>query len=163
MTELIRNWVLGLTAAAFIASLAMTLTPKGKIRAVVGLATGLMTIVALIAPVMDFDYAAYARHMAASDFVLESKIGEVEYAQERLTSLIIIQRSQAYILDKAESLGLSDLTVVVETMLDENRIPYPYEIWLTGPYTAEVQEILEHFLVGTFGIPTERQHWSLAE
>jgi len=163
MLELIRTWVLGLTAAAFIGALALAVTPKGKTRAAVGLVTGMMTIVVLIAPVIDFDYDAYARHVMEYDFALEARTREVEYSQERLTSWIIIERSETYILDKAEALGLSDLTVRVETMLDEARTPYPYEVWLTGRYTPAQRQTLADFLAAAFGIPAQRQHWSAME
>ena len=163
MTEFIRLWIMGLTGAAFLAAIAMTLTPKGRPRAVVGLVSGLVTVVALIAPVLEFDYMAYARHMSDFQVSLEARSQEWETAQERLTSLIIRERSEAYILDKAESLGLVGLTVEVATAKSGDGWSYPYRVWISGDYSAEQQSALSEFLAGVFGIPAERQDWSGVE
>jgi len=158
--ELIRAWILGLTAAAFLASIAMTLAPKGRPRAVVGLVAGLVTVVALIAPILEFDYAAYARNVDAFEVSREGRNQEWEAVQERLTSRIISERSEAYIWDKAESLGLVGLDVAVETARDPDGWTIPYRVWISGEYSADQRRILSEFLAGTFGIPAERQHWS---
>jgi len=160
MTELVRVWVLGLTGAAFLAAIAMTLTPKGRPRAVVGLVTGMVTIVALIAPILEFDYAAYGRNVGEFEASLEVRAREWEDARERLTSRIISERSEAYILDKAESLGLVGLDVEVATARDESGWLFPDRVWLTGHYSVEQRNALSEFLAGTLGIPAERQYWS---
>ena len=162
MTELIRSWVFGLTAVAFINAIAMSLTPKGKSRAVVGLTCGLVTVVALIAPILEFDYEAFALHMAGPEITLDERVAEMAIEQERLTDLIIRERSEAYILDKANSLDIADLTVRVDTTLSSYGVIYPYEVWLWGTYTNEQRQKLGDFLTGTFGIPAQRQHWSVA-
>jgi len=163
MTELIRAWLMGLTAAALINAVAMSLAPKGKQRAVVGLTCGLVTVIALVAPILDFDYEAYAFHMGEAEPVLERRLEEMEQAQERLTQAIIRERSEAYILDKANFLDIAGLAVAVETAISAYGVVYPYRVWLRGEITEEQRRALEHFLVGTFGIPAERQHWSVTD
>ena len=163
MTELIGNWILGLAAVAFINALAMSLTPKGKSRAIVGLVCGLVTIVALVAPVLEFDYGAYALYMERPEIVLNHQVEEMEMEQERLTNLIIRERSEAYILDKANSLDIASLTIEVDTAQSAYGVIYPYAIWLMGTYTEEQRQKLGDFLAGTFGIPAERQYWSVAD
>jgi len=158
--ELIRIWVLGLTGAAFLAAIAMTLTPKGRPRSVVGLVAGLVTVVALIAPILEFDYAAFAQNVSGFEVSLEARTEEWELQQERLTSLIIRERSEAYILDKAESLGLVGLDIEVATARSPDGWHYPYRVWVSGTYTSSQQRALSEFLAGTFGIPAERQYWS---
>jgi len=160
MTELIRTWIMGLTGAAFLATIATTLTPKGRPRAVVGLVTGLVTIVALIAPIIEFDYAAYASNVAHFEVSLEARNQEWEASQERLTSRIIRERSEAYILDKAESLGLVGLDVEVATGRNADGWLFPDRVWIIGEVSAAQQRALAEFLAGTFGIPAERQYWS---
>ena len=162
MTELIRSWVFGLTGVAFINAIAMTLAPKGKSRAIVGLTCGLVTVVALIAPILDFDYEVYALHVTRLDTTLEERVEEILIGQERLADKIIRERSQAYILDKANSLDIVYLTIEVETAQSSYGVIYPQEIWLSGRYTEEQRQKLGDFLSGTFGIPAERQHWSVA-
>jgi len=160
MTELIRTWILGLTAAAFLTTIAMTLTPKGRPRSVVGLLSGLVTIVALIAPITEFDFGAYASNLENFEIQLEEKRIAMEAEQERLTSLIIREQSEAYIWDKAESLGLGHLAIEVATAQGEGGWMFPYRVWISGEVSLEERLILSDFLAGTFGIPAERQYWS---
>lgn len=160
MTDLIRTWILGLTAVAFLTAIAMTLTPKGRARAVVGLVSGLVTIVALIAPIAEFDFNAYAQNFGGFEAQMETRIEEMEAAQERLTSLLISQRSQAYIWDKAERLGLGHLAVEVATTLGADGWPVPDRVWIVGAVSPGDRQILSEFLTDTFGIPVNRQYWS---
>jgi len=160
MTEFIRNWIMGLTAAAFLTAIAMTLTPKGRVRAVVGLVAGLVTVVALIAPIIEFDYEVYAGNIEGFELSLQTRSEAWEVSQERLTSLIIRERSETYILDKAESLGLVDIEVEVATSRNAAGWIYPQRVWITGNVSASQRSVLSEFLAGTFGIPAERQYWS---
>ena len=160
MTELVRTWVMGLTAAAFLASIAMTLTPRGRPRAVVGLVAGLVTVVALIAPILEFDYVSYAGNREGLALDLEMRNEEWALRQEALTSRIIIERSEAYIWDKAESLGLVGLDIGVAVARDEAGWIRPDRVWISGVYTAAQQSALSEFLAETFGISAERQYWS---
>ena len=162
MAELIRTWIMGLTAAAFLTSIAMTLTPKGRPRAVVSLVAGLVTIVALVAPILEFDYEAYARNLEGFEHTLEARTAEWDAAGEDLTSRIIIERSQAYIWDKAESLGLV-VRIEVATARNEAGWEFPDRVWISGDYTDSQQRALSEFLAEVFGISAERQYWSEAD
>jgi len=163
VTELIRNWVLGITAAAFITAIAMALTPKGRTRAAVALVAGLVTIVVLISPILEFDYAAHGVHLSDFQASLDLRQEEMETASKSLQARIISQRSLAYILDKAESVGLPDLDIRIQTKAGLDGFVVPYSIYLTGAYSEEQRRTLEAYLTGTFGIPIERQIWSVAD
>ena len=163
MTELVRNWVLGLTGTSFLTAIAMALTPKGRVRAMTGLVAGLVTIVALISPVLDFDYLAYTDHLSGFEVSLDLRIDEMQASQERLQARLISERSATYILDKAESVGLVDLDVTVQMNPLADGTFYPYAVFLYGVYTEEQRRTLEAYLSGTFGIPLERQIWSVAD
>lgn len=163
MTELIRNWVLGLTAASFITAIAMSITPKGRTRAATALVAGLVTIVVLVAPILDFDYTAYALHNPDFHISLELHTEEMQTASKSLQARIISERSRTYILDKAESVGLPDLDIRIQTKAGADGFVVPYAIYLTGHYNAEQRRTLEAYLVGTFGIPVKRQIWSVPD
>jgi len=163
MAELIRNWILGLTGAAFLTAIAMSLAPRGRVRAVTGLVAGLVTIVALISPILEFDYTAHVGNTAHFEQSLDLRMQEMEAAQERLQARIISERSAAYIWDKAESVGLVDLYIQVETARHPEGFLYPYKVWLEGVPTEEQRRTVEAYLTEVFGIPVERQIWSVAD
>ena len=160
MTELIRTWIMGLVAASFLSAIALTLCPKGRIRSIVGLTAGLVTVVALVAPILDFDPEAHDLNLERFAFQLDTRIEEIEREQERLRTLIISDRSRTYIWDKAQSIGAYELDIQVETRRSPDGAVYPYGVRLIGSITSEQQEILERYLSDTFGITAERQQWS---
>ena len=60
---LLRTWLLGLTGAALLSSLAVALTPRGAVRGIVGALCGVLMAVALFHPLLDFPYTDYAVHL----------------------------------------------------------------------------------------------------
>ena len=160
MTEFIRTWVLGLAAAGMLGAVAMAVTPKGRTRAVVGLVCALVTIVAFIGPIVSFDYVAHARYLREYELALDMRMDDIDRSQERLTSLIISERTETYILDKAERLDMEDMNVQVEIANRGEGVFYPYAVWLEGTYSDQQKHTLAAYLTEILGIPPERQYWS---
>ena len=105
MMELLRQWLVGVTCAAMIIALADSLTPSGTVRKVGKLVGGLVLLLAVLQPVLTFDYSAMA--IAATDY--QAAFGaydlELEETNLDLMKTIIAERTGAYILDKAEAFG----------------------------------------------------------
>lgn len=160
MTELIRSWIIGLTAVAFLAGIAMAITPRGRVRMVVGFACGLVTIVALLAPILEFDDVAYARHTRQQSFDWQFRLDDLEVSQERLVEHIISEQTATYIWDKATQTGITNLDITVDLARTENGELYPYAVYLNGAFTAQQRTDLTKHISETFGISAENQHWS---
>ena len=64
MTEALRSWIVGIAGAAMVTAVAMTVTPDGRVKKVVSLVCGLMTVVALIRPIVGFDYGSFSGYLA---------------------------------------------------------------------------------------------------
>ena len=159
MGTLIQTWILGLVGASFLGAIALTVCPKGRVRAVVSLLAGLVTLIALVAPVLEFDFEAYAENLSFAEVQLDDRLEEVLREQERLQSLIISEQSRTYIWDKAQSIGLGDMEIHVETRRSPLGETYPYRVRLIGSYTPEQRVQLETYIGHTFGITTDRQGW----
>ena len=99
MMELLRQWLVGVTCAAMIIALADSLTPSGTVRKVGKLVGGLVLLLAVLQPVLTFDYSAMA--IAATDY--QAAFGsyglELEETDLDLMKTIIAERTGAYILD----------------------------------------------------------------
>ena len=74
--------------------------------------------------------------------------------KEELTALIE-SATEAYISDKAKSMGLT-LKVRVTAETDESGMPVPIQVKVTGPWSGELSGWLETEL----GLPAERQVWN---
>ena len=67
----------------------------------------------------------------------------------------IEEKAQAYILDKAELLGL-DVTAQVEAAVDESGVYSLTGVRLSGTYNAELSDWISE----TLGVGAEKQEWS---
>lgn len=160
MTELVRSWVMGITGVSLITGLVMSLTPKGRVRRIASLVCGIAMIATLISPVLSFEYDTYSQLLMDYNYNMDSYTENMEEENERLTRLIIQEDVSAYILDKAESLGLENVTVSVNTELDADGSWYPYEMWIEGDYSEAEMKELGNYIEAEFGIPAGRQYWS---
>ena len=82
-----------------------------------------------------------------------SAIGQALY-QESLTQ-VITEQTEAYILDKAQSL---DITLTVQVWPDENG--KPHRVSLEGIVPEAGREALSEALEAELGIPKEHQIWN---
>ena len=163
MSQLIQTWILGLVAASFLGAIALSVCPKGRVRAVLSLLAGLITLLALIAPILEFDFEAYAQNLAFQEVQLDNRMEEIAREQERLQSLIISEQSRTYIWDKAQSIGLSHMEIHVETRRSSIGEIYPYRVRFIGVFSEEQRMEMTDYVSRTFGISGERQQWETEE
>ena len=160
MIDLIRNWVLSVAAAAFIAGIATAITPPGKLRKVVSLVCGFLTIAVMLGPLRDFNLESYSYYMVEFQNKTDAYGVNLENENERLVTAIIEEQSAAYILDKATQLDIVNFQVTVESKAGDGDYPYPWSVELGGEATEEQRRRLEKVIEAELGIPVERQHWS---
>ena len=161
MTEGLRSWIIGLAGAAMVTAAAMTVTPEGKVKKIVSLICGLMTIIALIKPLAGFDYSSFSKYLSqyknAADTFSVAMVSE----NENLTRRIIEDKCQAYILDKGKSLGITDLTVTVTAEWSEDGYWYPSSASLMTNADSEARSKLSQSIEAELGISSEELIWSM--
>ena len=133
MMDGIRQWLLGVLAAAMALSLLYALLPKGAVRGAARATGGLILL--LVSRDMERQAEAYRQEGQAQ------------------LELGIQQRTAAYISEKAAQLGLS-CRPRVETAWRDG-VPYPSGVTLD---IAENQALAE-VLTDELGIPPSQQHW----
>ena len=162
MTSILKEWLLGITCAAMIVALAETLTPAGAGRKVVKLAGGLLLMFVVLQPFLQLD------ETAITDIFAEYRSGLTTYddtlvqVNENFMETIIVEQTGAYILDKANGLGIA-CQVTVETMADEMGNPIPYSITVEGEIAEENRVILTEQITADLAIPVERQYYKGGE
>ena len=161
MTEALRSWVIGLAGAAMVTAAAMTVTPEGKVKKVVALICGLMTVIALLKPLMGFDYTGFAKYLAQHENDAEAFLSGIKSENENLTRRIIEERCEAYILDKGKSLGITDLAVTVTAVWSEDGYWYPAGASLRTNAGTEARGKLGGSIEAELGIPQEELIWSM--
>lgn len=161
MIGFIRSWILGLTAASIIAAILISLSPPGKSRKITTFAAAFMLIVAMIKPILSFDFGAFQPSVLQYGVMAEDYAALLNEENYRLMSVIIEERSSAYISDKAANLGIEDITVTVLTQKGDDGYPYPNEISIDARCTAAQKTNLSNYIEGEFGVQKSKQHWSV--
>ncbi|NLT15712.1 MAG: hypothetical protein GXY05_15405 [Clostridiales bacterium] len=161
MADALKSWIIGLAGAALVTAAAMTVTPEGKVKKVVALICGLMTVIALLKPLVGFDYTGFSKYLIQHENDAEAFSSGIESENENLTRRIIEERCEAYILDKGKSLGITDLAVTVTAVWSEDGYWYPAGASLRTNAGTEARGKLGGSIEAELGIPQEELIWSM--
>lgn len=147
----LRQWLLGITAAALAVALAQALTPEGTVKKLLRLTGGLVLLLAVVRPLKGLAPAALPR---PGD--LAPSVETAERAGEEVMKTLIAQRVGAYIVDKGSELGCP-CTVQVTVAEDESGWAVPWSVKVRGQWTAQEKKELSQLIVRELNIPEERQ------
>lgn len=152
-----KQWLLGIVLTAFAGGLARQLAPQGREQAMVRLVSGLLLTLALLRPVADLTGAAWEGE-ALEAWNLRPRTQEqaalYRKNQQQTLAAIIAEKTEAYIWDKANRLGLT-CEVTVTTAAGESGIPLPETVTVRGPYSEALAVCIEEEV----GIPAEKTIW----
>ena len=150
----IKEYLISVISAAAICSVVIQIIgSKGAIGSVTKMIAGLFMVTVILQPVIqvklsEFAFSADHIYQDAERIANEgSKIAEAQIAE------IIITQTEAYILDKANTL---ELDISAEVILDGF---LPAGVRLSGAASPYAKEQLSAYIEDTLGIPTEAQKW----
>jgi len=146
---MLKEWILSVSAAAFIGGVAAALAPEGKSRKMVSFISGFMTIAVMLAPVKQVEFTDFSAYI--EQFQIESDAYTQDYSAEndKLIKEVIEEKTAAYILDK------TGIIAEVRAVKTDESYPVPWEVKLYSAYEESVSLLIENDL----GIPRERQNW----
>ncbi len=156
MSELLHDWVVGLTSAAILVACGGALCEKGAVSRVLRFAGGLLLLFALLGPLQGLDWEEYALALSEARALTEELSGELEERNRNLERLYIEESCAAYILDEAEKLGLEGSVEVRARWMDNAFLPW--EATLSFP-ESPARKSLAGSIASELGIPEERQYW----
>ena len=156
MIGAVRSWLTSIVSVTLILTVVQTLVPEGTLKKITGFTGGLLLLAALLQPVLRADLEGLELDLSAYGGAIEARQAELEAAGKEELAAIIAGRTAAYISDKADALGLGEITVRVETEPGaDGETPLPASVVLTGPRS----QALADWIAGELGIPAERQVW----
>lgn len=148
----LRQWLLGIVLTSLAAGLARSLAPSGRQQAAARLAGGLLLTLSILRPVLALSGGWQDLPVEIPQTAAQSEAYRKN--QREAFSELIEEKTEAYILDKAEQLGLAcGAEVAVE--LSQSGIPLPDRVTVTGPFSPELSACIEEEV----GIPAEKQSW----
>ena len=156
MSELMHNWILGLTAAAMLTACAGILCDKGGTAKVLHFAGGLLLLSALLGPLQGLDWQEYALALSEARELSEKLSGELEEKNRDLERLYIEKECAAYILDEARKLGLEGSVEVRAKWMDSAFLPWEARLSFAE---SQARKTLSGRIEAELGIPEGRQYW----
>lgn len=158
MIEFVRQWLLGVVCTAMLLAIARGLAPEGNVKKVCRLAGGLALLLAAVGPVIRLDEGLLSRTIAEYQTMSQSCEQVLEEKSVLFYQTIIEDTAAAYIVDKAEELGIF-CQAEVTFSYDENGVPCLWEVTAWGDWTQGQREALSHLLEDDLGVPVQRQHY----
>ena len=158
MTELVRQWLLGVACTALILAVADSLAPVGSVKKVCRLAGGLALLLAAAGPLLRLDSGVLANMLEEYQTAVRGYEETLEEQYLLFYQTVIEESAAAYIVDKAEELGIS-CQAEVTFSYDEDGVPCPWEVTARGDWTDEARGALERLLEDDLGVPPQRQHY----
>ena len=153
-----KEYILSIISAAILCAVIKGMVgEKSTNGKIVGLLCGVLMAITLITPLKD------VRFYNITAFLNEIKTDSEKYIQDGQSAAgksmadIIKAQTEAYILDKAEQMGLS---ITVEVVLDEKSENVPDRVTVKGQLSPYAKEVLSNFLQNELGIAKEKQKWS---
>lgn len=158
MTGLLREWLLAVACAALAGALAQALAPERAPRRVCRLAGGLVLLLAMAGPLLELDQGALEALTWQAGAQAQTGEQALEEKNDLLYLAIIEARTAAYIVDKAEALGMS---CQAEVRYQEQEQGAPCPVWarVRGSWTQEQRQALERVLEEDLGIPPQAQSY----
>ena len=157
MMDGIRQWLLGVLAAAMALSLLYALLPKGAVRGAARATGGLILLLVVLGPLAGLDLSDLTLRYEDLSRDMERQAEAYRQEGQAQLELGIQQRTAAYISEKAASLGI-DCRVQVEVRTEDG-LPLPYGASLD----VERDQVLSDYMAQELGIPASRQSWQPEE
>ena len=156
--EAIGQYLVRLTAAALLCAIVTAFFgAKGSFGAVIKLLAGIFLTLNIVSPWVQIrisDISDWADSFSAAADAVGAQ-GQNAAREAMVDS--IIEKTSAYILDKARSLD-ADLTV--EVFLSDADIPVPCRVHISGNISPYGKKMLISMIENELGIPQEEQIWT---
>lgn len=153
MIDFFRQWLLGVIACSMLVSLAEQICPEGGCRKIARFTGGLLLLLAMLRPLAEVDLPREAWNAGGYREAVARLELELEAERENAFADGIAAKLDAYIEDKAESLGASVHAAVA--LRERGGVPVPERVTLRGTYS----EALSAWIASELGIAKEKQEW----
>lgn len=154
----IAGYFMSVVAASMLVAIAMQMISNERIRKIVALAGGAVVLICVLTPLLHLDLDSISFDFSN---LLERQSEELEQMKtdsEQEICRIIIETTEAYILDKADKVG-AVVSVQVTAEKAEGGYFYPDMVSLTGVVTSAQKRELSVYLRDVLGIDESRQIW----
>ena len=152
-----RQYIIAVTAAAIIGSIGVSVCDKKNASsAVVKLIVGIMMTLTMLKPLIEIEIGNLADYLSSVEVYASDSLEAGSMWADSATSVIIKERTESYILDKAASIGSQ---ISIDITLSEHYPFTPSSATITGAVSPYAKSQLSEILVNDIGILKENQIW----
>lgn len=148
-----------LCAMSILCGAAISIAPEGTVRRMLEIVCSVVIISAVAQPFIGVDFAAYALELARFEEREAEFLADNSELNDRLNRLVIEERYETYIMDKANELGAEVYSVEVSVQWSMDGFWTPYSVQISCGSHAGQKE-LSGRIEAELGVPAERQQWS---
>ena len=150
-----KQWLMGVIAAAILCTIAQDLSPRGSVKQVGRLVCAMVLLCAVLSPVKTLDIAAGGQWLTDYQAALADSRAALTEQGEEIQMAVIAEKYRAYIESKGAQLGL-DCRARVDCR-EEGGICVPDRVEVTGDLSQGDWDGLSRCLEEELGVPPERQ------
>ena len=155
--EALRQYILSITVAAMACGLVLSIVPGGQFRGILKLICGVFLTLMVMKPLTILDpERIFSRFSGQWEAQGEAAAAFGEEVARDAMALYIKREAEAYILDKAGSLGID---VQADVTVSSEDIPLPERVTICGNIPDPTRLDLERIIQENLGIAKEDQHW----
>ena len=153
-----REYILNIMIAAIFCAVASTLlSQKSAVGQIVKMLCGILLVVTAITPLVNISFRHITDYIEGLTIDANAYVSDGSLVMQEQINAIIKEETEAYILDKANQMGLQ---IAVEVVLDENNHSIPSYVTVTGTISPYTKEVLSGYIANTLGIAKENQKWT---
>lgn len=152
--EGIREYVLSLTAAALLCALLLAIPQEGTAKELTKLLCAVALTLCALGPLTRADWSQITGGLGDFESLGQAYASQGEIEARQAMEDIIKQRIAAYILDKAQELGLE-----LEAQVELGDALLPAAVRLRGQVSPYPRQLLEETLSRELGIAKEKLIW----
>lgn len=153
----IREYAISIIAATLICSSITAILQHSAAKEFAKLLGGLIIALTVAAPLRNVVFSFPENLQSTFSDAAEIAVQEGESLSHEALRQVIKEKTEAYILDKAATLG-SDLSVQVTLSKDDP--PIPYSAIIEGELSPSGKRQLQYILQTQLGIPKENLEWT---
>ena len=157
MMDTVRSYLLQITAAAIISGIVTgILGKKGMLGTTLKLLAGVFMALSVVSPWVDLRLDSFEPFMDGISFDASGAVADGENSAMNAMKSIIKERAEAYILDKASTLGVH---VMAQVTLSSDEMPVPDGVTISGQISPYAKSVLSTCIADDLGIKLEDQQW----
>ena len=158
MMNAVRRYLFSLCAAALLCSLVRALVPKGRMKSICSLLCGMFLAMTALSGLAGWALEDVAEGLSRMRIAAEEARTGVEIRNREALQAIIKQKTEAYIWDKAQELGLA--VAIDVTVAEDASYPYPAAVRITGSFSEMQRQSLTRYIEENLAIGKEQQTWT---